>query len=199
MNRHCFFLLAAGLLLLGCSQETKVPEPPKAKKISKELEVHGDTRVDDYFWMRLSDAQKEADSPDVQTRDVLEYLGAENAYLQEVMAPTAVLQDSLYEEIIGRMEQDDSSVPVTINGYSYYTRYEEGNQYPLYCRKALSDDAVEEILINGPEMAQGKAYFAVGQRSVSEDNQMLAFSIDTISRRQYTLHFKDLRSGVILV
>ena len=198
MNRHCFFLLAAGLYLMGCSQETKVPEPPNAKKISKELEVHGDNRVDNYFWMRLSDAQKEADSPDAQTRDVLEYLEAENAYLQEVMAPTAVLQDSLYEEIVGRMEQDDSSVPVTINGYSYYTRYEEGNQYPLYCRKALSDDAIEEVLLNGPEMAKGKAYFAVGQRSVSEDNQMLAFSIDTISRRQYTLHFKDLRSGEIL-
>lgn len=169
-----------------------------AKKISKELEAHGDTRVDDYFWMRLSDAQKEADTPDAQTQDVLDYLGAENAYLKEMMAPTAMLQDSLYEEIVGRMEQDDSSVPVSINGYSYYTRYEEGNQYPLYCRKALEEGAVEEILINGPEMAEGKAYFAVGQRSVSEDNQLLAFSIDTVSRRRYTLHFKDLATGEIL-
>ena len=169
-----------------------------AKKIPKELEVHGDTRVDDYFWMRLSDAQKEADSADAQTRDVLDYLKAENAYTQEMMAPTTALQDNLYEEIVGRIEQDDSSVPVTINGYSYYTRYEEGSQYPLYCRKALTDDAAEEILLNGPEMADGKAYFAVGQRSVSEDNRILAFSVDTVSRRQYTLHFKDLESGNIL-
>jgi oligopeptidase B len=198
MIRSSFFLLVSSIFLLACSQETKVPDPPVAKKIAKEFEAHGDIRVDNYYWMRLTDAQKGADSADAQTRDVLDYLEAENTYSQEIMAPTSALQDSLYEEIVGRMEQDDSSVPVTINGYSYYTRYEEGNQYPLYCRKALKEDAVEEILLNGPEMAQGKAYFAVGQRSVSEDNEMLAFGVDTVSRRQYTLHFKDLKSGEIL-
>lgn len=195
--KHC---ISAWLLflLIGCASEVKEPVPPTAHKEPVELETHGDVRVDDYFWMRLSDAQKNAAEPDAQTALVLDYLTDENTYLEAVMEPTRTLQDSLYEEIVGRIAQNDSSVPVTVNGYSYYTRYESGSQYPLYCRKALEAGSREEILLNGPEMAEGKAYFSIGEREISEDNRWLAFTMDTISRRQYTVYFKDLETGEVL-
>lgn len=183
---------------LACKTDTGAPQPPLAKKEPKALEIHGDTRIDNYHWMRLSDAQKEAETPDGQTREVLDYLEAENEYLRQVMAPTESLQDSLYEEIVSRFAQDDASVPVTINGYSYYTRYEQGQQYPLYCRKALTPGAGEEIMLDGPEMAKGKAYFSIGEWTVSEDNRLLAYSVDTVSRRRYTAYVKDLETGEIL-
>jgi len=110
-------------------------EVPIAKKITKELSIHGDTRIDNYFWMRLSDQQKNASEPDAQTQDVLNYLNAENSYLKTVMSHTESLQDTLYKEITGRIKQDDQSVPVKDNGYEYYTRFEEGNDYALFCRK----------------------------------------------------------------
>lgn len=185
------------LFLAACKTEPAPPQPPIAEKSPEQLEIHGDTRTDDYFWMRLSDAQKNAEDPDEQTARVLDYLRAENNYLEAVMQPTEALQDSLYEEIVGRMAPDDASVPVTLNGYSYYIRYEEGNQYPLYCRKSLEEGAEEEILLNGPEMAEGKAYFSIGEREVSENNQWLAFSVDTVSRRQYTVYFKNLQTGEV--
>ncbi|MBC2838125.1 S9 family peptidase [Robiginitalea sp. SC105] len=193
-----FLIPALFLFLAACATDQGGPQPPVAEKSPEKLEIHGDVRTDDYFWMRLSNAQKNADSPDEQTRRVLDYLEAENNYLQAVMEPTGALQDSLYEEIVGRMPREDVSVPVSLNGYSYYTRYEEGNQYPLYCRKPLEEDAEEEIMLDGPEMARGKAYFSIGEREVSEDNQWLAFTMDTVSRRQYTVYFKNLSSGELL-
>ena len=158
---------------------------------------HDDKRNDDYFWMRLSDEQKNAENPDEQTQDVLNYLKAENEYLKEVMGHTQPLQDSLYNEIVGRIKKDDSSVPVTDNGYQYYSRFEEGNDYAYYCRKKLGSDE-EEIMLNGPEMADGYDYFGVGQWSVSPDNELLAYAVDTVSRRQYTLYIKNLKSDNIL-
>ncbi len=172
-------------------------EAPVAKKISKELSIHGDTRIDDYYWMRLSDAQKNAKTPDAQTQDVLNYLNAENDYLAKVMEPTKSLQDTLYNEIVGRIKKDEQSVPVKDNGYVYYSKYEEGNDYPLYCRKK-ADTSAEEIILNVPQMAKGYAYFGVGGQSVSQDNKMLVYGIDTVSRRNYTLYFKSLDSGNVL-
>ncbi|WP_223034382.1 S9 family peptidase [Hanstruepera marina] len=194
-----FFAL---LLVLGCKSEKesdtdKSIQPPIAKKTPKELTIHGDTRLDNYFWMRLSDEQKNAETPDSQTQDVLDYLNAENEYLNQAMQHTENLQTHLYSEIVGRIEKDDQSVPVTENGYAYYTRYEEGKEYPLYCRKAI-DSTQEEIILNGSKMAEGFAYYGIGNRSVSPNNELLAFGIDTISRRQYTIHFKNLVTGELL-
>lgn len=196
-----------GVVFFSCKNETKsidadMPyhsiEAPIAKKISKELTIHGDTRIDDYFWMRLSDDQKKSQTPDAQTKDVLDYLNAENEYTKAAMEHTSEFQDKLYNEIVGRIKKDDASVPYTYNGFSYYTRFEEGNDYALYCRKKLEKEAKEAIMLNGPEMAKGYSYYAIGGRSVSPDNTLLAYGVDTVSRRKYTVYFKDLSTGKML-
>ena len=173
-------------------------EAPVAKKLKKILQIHDDQRIDNYFWMRLSDEQKEAEQPDQQTQDVLDYLHAENDYCKYVMKPTEKLQKTIYDEIIGRIKQDDSSVPITVNGYTYYTRFEKGQDYPYYCREKAEDNAKEEVMLDVPTMAEGYAYYAIGGRSVSENNKILAYAIDTVSRREYTLYFKNLETGEIL-
>lgn len=203
MKHSIYTLLILTIMISSCkSNDTERPhlslEAPVAKKIPKELTVHDDTRIDNYFWMRLSDEQKNAETPDAQTQDVLDYLNAENDYLSKAMAHTTELQDKLYNEIVGRIKKDDQSVPVNDNGYSYYTRFEEGDDYALYCRKKLEEGAQEEIMLNGPEMAKGHAYYGFGGRSVSPNNKMLAFAIDTVSRRQYTIYFKNLETGELL-
>ena len=195
MNKTTLLIFA--LLVVNCTTDMQI-DPPVAKKIEKTLQIHNDTRVDPYFWMRLSDAQKEAETPDNQTQDVLDYLHAENDYLKKVMKPTEKLQETLYEEIVGRIKQDDASVPVSVNGYTYYTRFEKGEDYPYYCRKQNTDNAEEEVMLNGPEMGKDKSYFAVGGRSVSENNRFLAYGVDWVSRREYTLYFKDLATGELL-
>ena len=123
----------------------------------------------------MSDAQKEAEQADSHTQDLLDYLHAENDYLKEVMKPTEKLQETLYEEIIGRIKQDDSSVPVTLNGYTYYTRFEQGQDYPYHCRKKAVEDSEEEVMLDIPKMAEGFAYYSIGGRSVSENNRILAY------------------------
>ena len=200
-----YSLLFAGLLFVSCKQEsTQKPEEakpyesvaiPKAKKEPKELSIHGDTRVDNYFWMRLSDEQKNMATPDAQTQDVLDYLNAENDYKEKAMKHTEELQEKLYNEIVGRIKKDDSSVPYDDNGYSYYTRFEEGADYALFCRKKLEEGAEEEIMLNGPEIAKGLSYLGIGRQSVSPDNEMLAYGIDTVSRGRYTVYFKNLKKG----
>ncbi len=193
------------MLLMACKKEKTTVErihqsieAPIAKKVAKELKAHGDTRIDNYFWMRLSDKQKNEEAPDAQTQDVLDYLNAENEYQKAAMKHTEQLQEKLYDEIVGRIKKDDSSVPYNDNGYSYYTRYEKGMDYALYCRKKLEDNAEEEIMLNGPKMAEGLSYFRIGNRSVSPNNELLSFGIDTVSRRRYTIYFKDLKTGELL-
>ena len=171
---------------------------PVAKKVKKVLEIHDDQRIDNYSWMRLSDEQKEAEQADQQTQDVLDYLHAENDYRKHVMKPTEKLQKTIYDEIIGRIKQDDSSVPITENGYTYYTRFEKGQDYPYYCREKAENKAREEVMLDVPTMAEGYAYYAIGGRSVSENNKILAYAVDTVSRREYTLYFKNLETGKIL-
>lgn len=179
------------------SSEIIEDKGPIAKKIPEALTIHDDTRIDNYFWMRLSDEQKNAEKPDAQTQDVLDYIKAENDYLDTTMSHTKNLQKKVYDEIVSRIKKDDQSVPVTDNGYSYYSRFEEGGDYRLYCRKKTGSDE-EEIMLNGPEMAEGHAYFSIRGRSVSPDNKLLSYSIDTVSRRQYTIYVKDLGSGDLL-
>ena len=191
-------LLLSLSLLINCSPQKPEIQAPEAKKVPNETSIHDETLVDNYFWMRLSDEQKEAETPDEQTQDVLDYLNAENAYTTAKMSHTSTLQEELYNEITGRIKQDDSSVPVSYNGYTYYNRYEEGQDYALYCRKENTPDAEEEIMLNGPEMAEGQSYFAIGGRSVSENNELLAYSTDLVSRRRYTIHIKNLKTGELL-
>jgi oligopeptidase B len=178
-------------------QKTDVPYPMAEKQLHS-YEVHELTIEDQYHWMRLSDAQKDAEKPDEQTQKVLDYLNAENAYREEMMAHTKDFQEQLFEEIKGRIKQTDMSVPYKDNGYFYITRYEEGKEYPIYSRKKDNLDAPEEIMLNVNEMAEGFAYFAVGGRSVSPDNKILAYGEDAVSRRQYTIKFKDLSTGEVL-
>lgn len=204
MNKSNFALLCLSISIASCGvEESKQTEQnedttmkaPVAKKIAEEITIHDDTRVDNYFWMRLSDEQKESKTPDAQTQDVLDYLNEENAYKKEIMAHTEPLQEKLFEEIKSRIKQDDQSVPVSVNGYSYYSRFEEGGDYALYCRKALTEGAKEEIMLNGPEMGKDQSYFAIGDYTVSEDNKMVAFSTDLVSRREYTIQVKDIATG----
>jgi oligopeptidase B len=188
--------------IMSCSTEDKMNiqkiTPPIAEKVPHTIETHGHARLDNYFWMRLSDAQKEAAEPDAQTQKVLDYLNAENAYLEQIMAPQKELRETLYNEIVSRIEQDDESVPYSKNGYSYYTRFEKGQDYPLHLRKSLTEEAQEEILLHVPDMAKSFDYFSVGGKSISPDNQLMVYGVDTVSRRQYTLYFKDLKTGRLL-
>lgn len=160
---------------------------PLAAKKPKELTIHGDTRIDAYYWLR------ERENP-----EVISYLEAENSYRESVMKDSEDFQKELFDEIVGRIKQKDESVPYRKNGYYYYSRYEEGKEYPVYCRKKGSLEAEEEILANVNEMAEGYTYFQVGGMSVSPDNRYLAIGIDTVSRRKYTIYIKDLETGNML-
>ena len=160
---------------------------PKAAKKPQILSIHGDDRTDNYFWLN----QREDPS-------VLAYLNAENAYREAKNAHTKPLQDALYTEMIARIAQTDMSVPFQHKGYWYITRFEEGQQYPIHSRKRESMDATEEILLNVNELAEGHAYFAIGGRSISPNNQWLAYGVDTVSRRIYSLKFKNLATNETL-
>ena len=155
---------------------------PVALKKEKQLTLHGHTRTDPYYWL------KERENP-----AVISYLEEENRYTQSRINKD--LEKKLYDEIVARIKQEDSSVPYLDNGYYYYTRYEAGGEYPIYCRKKGDLDADEEIMLNVNEMAEGHAYFQVGGWSVSPDNRKLVFGVDTLGRRKYTLQVKDLESG----
>lgn len=192
-------LICSTLIVAGSSISfAQTMTAPQAKKRPHTMTEHGNTRTDNYFWMRLSDEQKEAETPDAQTQDVIDYLNAENDYLKKTMAHTEGLQTKLFDEITGRIKQDDESVPVSENGYSYYSRYEKGEDYPFICRKKDVKGAPEEILLNGPEMGKNHSYFAIGGSTVSMNNQYLVYGVDLVSRREYTLYFKDLTTGKLL-
>jgi len=171
---------------------------PSARMLPEELEKHGDTRIDNYYWMKLTDEQKNAKDPDEQTKAVVDYLNAENAYKEEMLSHTKTLQENLFEEIKGRIKQTDMSVPYRKNGYYYITRYEEGKEYPIHSRKKESLDNEEEIMLNVNDLAKDKDYYAVGSRSVSTDNKILAYGEDTLSRRIYNVRFKNLDTGEML-
>ena len=188
-------ILIGVVLMSSCSQPLSTPD---AVKKPYEMTIHGDTRVDNYYWMRLSDEQKSAKTYDAHTQEVVDYINLENEYTQGSLTHTKKFQDHLFNEIIGRIKKDDETVPYLKNGYYYYSRYEEKKEYAFYCRKKGSLDAEEEIMLDGNELADGHDYFAVGGMSVSPDNNWLAYGIDTLSRRFYTIYFKNLSTGNIL-
>ena len=149
-----------------------MPSPPIAKKIPKIDMLHGDIRQDDYFWLR------EKDNPEVTA-----YLREENAYTAEMMQPTESLQEALYQEMLGRIKEDDSSVPYRRGGHFYYSRTEKGKQYQIYCRKAGSLEALEEITLDLNALAAGHPFFSLGTYAVSDDGHRLAYSTDVTGFR----------------
>ncbi|SMG26826.1 S9 family peptidase [Arenibacter troitsensis] len=159
---------------------------PRAKKIEKRLTKHNDVRIDDYYWLN------ERENP-----EVIAYLEEENAYYEAMTSHTQELKDSLFLEMKSRIKEDDSSVPYKFNGYWYATRYEVGKEYPIFTRRFEKEDAEEEIMFNCNLMAEGFDYFNLGGLSVSPNNELAAFGVDTVSRRQYTLQIKNLRTQEI--
>lgn len=159
-------------------------QPPRATPFPHELEIHGDVRTDPYFWLR-----------DRENPDVITYLQQENAYTEQVLKHTESLQTDLFAEMKGRIKEDDESVPYRMRGFWYYVRYQKGQEYPIYCRKYGALEAEERILLDQNELASGHAFHALGGMSVSPDNNLLAFGEDTVSRRIYTIRFKDLETG----
>jgi oligopeptidase B len=160
--------------------------PPIAPKRPVTSTTHGDTHVDDYAWLR--------DKSDPET---FAYLNAENAYTDEVMAPIEQFQQTLYEEMLGRIKETDSNVPFRKGRFFYYSRTEAGRQYPIWARRAELDGA-EEIILDVNELAAGKEFMDVGALEISDDGNLLLFSTDDTGYRQYTMHVKDLRTGEIL-
>ncbi|MGE3682918.1 MAG: S9 family peptidase [Bdellovibrionales bacterium] len=158
-----------------------------AKKIPHRMEIHGDVRLDDYFWMRERDSGP-----------VMEYLKQENVRVQEALAPVADLEKKLYWEMRGRIKEEDVSVPVSDSGYHYYTRYQAGQEYPINCRKKGSLEAPEDTILDQNAAAAGHAYFQVGGAHVSPDQRLLGYAVDTVGRRIYNLCFKDLETGELL-
>ena len=171
---------------------------PSAEKKAKSLTIHNSTRIDNYFWMRLTDEQKTAKNKDNQTQKVEAYLNAENEYFDKVTASTNNFQKELFEEMKGRIKEDDTSVPYFRNNYFYITRFEKGSQYPIYSRKKESLEVDEEILFDVNQEALEHEYFQLGALNVSPDNKLVAFATDTVSRRQYTIQIKNLETGEIL-
>ncbi len=166
---------------------TPLPQPPVAPRKPKRMEIHGHVRVDDYFWLR------ERENP-----EVLAYLEAENAYTQALMAHTRPLQERLVQEMRARIQETDQSVPVQMDDYFYYTRLEEGRQYPIYCRRRGGMDAPEEILLDQNQLAQGRDFLRLTNFKVSPDHRWLAYAVDTDGGESYTLHVKDLETGELL-
>lgn len=162
----------------------KVPQP---KKINKVLETHGDQRIDNYFWLN------ERENP-----EVIQYLEEENSYSDFVMKDTEQLQEDLYEEMKARYKKNDESLPYFFNEYWYMVRYEEGQEYPIFCRKYQSLENKEEIILNVNSLAEGHDFFEVANVSISPNNELACFSEDNVGRRIYTLNFKNLVTGEIL-
>lgn len=193
--RIIFLLLA--VVIFSCNQNKPVKQayqwpgatPPVAEKKDHETGMHGDQRNDEYYWM--GDFFREGPDSD----KVVEYLNAENAYTDTMMAGTAKFQEALFAEMKGRIKEKDESVPVFSNGYWYYTRSEEGEQYFKYCRKKDSLEAPEEVLLDVDKMAEGHSYYSAVGFNVSPDNKLLAYGVDTVSRRQYTIYIKNLETG----
>lgn len=185
------FLLAATVLMSASSVSVLAAPatPPDAARQPHVVKApFGAERSDEYYWLRDDKREKP---------EMLAYLQAENAYADAAMAPLKPLQEKLYGEIVGRIKQDDASVPYRQRGWWYYTRFETGKDYPIYARREGSMEAPEQILLNVNELGEGKGYYNVGDREVSQDNRILAYADDEVGRRQYVIRFKNLDTGEI--
>ncbi|ABZ78726.1 Oligopeptidase B [Shewanella halifaxensis HAW-EB4] len=184
-------LTLSAVLLLGCNNMTpKMPvEPPKADKISHAMTLHGVTRVDDYYWMRDDDRK---------APKVISHLNAENAYTKEEFKQFNDLKLRLFDELVGRLDKDESSVPYFWHQHWYYRYYKQGFEYPVIARKIALESDNEQILLDVNERAEGKDFYGLGGVSVSPDETKVIFGEDLLSRRIYTLYFKDLTSGELM-
>ena len=180
------------IFAVSCNTKESSDKPmdipaPMADKIPKNLEMHGDVRVDNYYWLN-----------DRENEEVIDYLERENDYYDKMTAHTKDFQKDLFEEMKSRIKEDDASVPYFFNGYYYITRYETGKDYPIYSRKKDSLNAEEEIMFDVNTMAEGFSYYNLRGLNVSPDNKWVAFGVDTLSRRKYTIYIKNLETGEIL-
>ncbi len=183
MLRACLLLLATALPLFA----QEAPQPPVAPTKPKEIQIHGEKLIDNYFYLR-----------EKENKEVISYLEKENAYTATIMKSTEALQDKLYKEILGRIKQTDLSVPTLNNGYWYYSRTVEGQQYSIICRKKGTLEATEEVMLDVNELAKPYKFFSVAAQAVSNDNRYLAYTFDTTGFREYTLVIKDLETGKML-
>ena len=181
-----FLNLIAIKAVMAQKMTTNGLEAPLAQKKPFPMTIHNHTRIDDYYWLNNR-----------ENPEVIEYLNAENNFTEKVMAPIANRQENLFEEMKARIKEKDESVPYKDGSYFYYSKFVEGGEYPVYCRKYKSLDAPEEIILDGNEMAKGQTYFQIGGFEVSDNEDILAYGEDTISRRNYTLKFKNLKTGQI--
>ena len=175
------------IFVAACQNSNEKPmqiDPPVAEKKPTKLEQHGHERIDNYYWLNQREDQ-----------EVLDYLNAENEYYAAMTQHTKEFQNELFQEMKGRIKEDDSSVPYKLNGYWYNTRYETGKEYPIYVRKMENLAADEQILFNCNELAEGHEFFNLRGVSVSPNNKIAAFGVDTVSRRQYHIQFKNLETG----
>ena len=194
MKKTVIYILSL-FIFMACTTNNKSmfqkATAPVAEKKEHLRIIHGDTVVDNYYWMYDYFGK----GPD--STQVVNYLKTENAYLDTVMGNTVEFQNSLFTEMKNRIKEKDESVPVFRNGYFYYTRTEEGKEYYKYCRKKGSLEAVEEILLDVDKMAEGHSYYSIGGVSFSDDNKLMAYGVDEVSRRQYTIYFKNLETGEV--
>lgn len=160
---------------------------PRPEKHPYQMEKHGDIRQDSYYWLRERENPK-----------VIDYLKKENAYTAQVMAPAKELQEKIFHELKSRVKEDESSVPVKKNGFYYYGRFQTGQQYPLYARKKDSLNSPEELLLNGPELAKGHSFYQTTGPMMNSRQDIMAYAEDTVGRRFFTIHFKDLKTGKLL-
>ena len=187
MTNSVLYLALVPISMLAFTAADNLPAPPVAKKIPHVTEINGHKLTDNYFWMR------EKTNPEVRA-----YLEAENAYTDAVMKPTEAFQKKLYDEMLSRVKETDVEVPYREGDYFYYIRTEAGKQYPIRCRKRISADANEEILLDVNELAKGQAFMTVQAFAVSPDSNLLAYSYDNTGFRQFNLAVKDLRTGKTL-
>lgn len=180
------FLLSVAIVLLAVPA-LAADQPPVAKQVPHELTIHGDTRIDPFYWLN------QREDP-----EVIAYLEAENAWTSRQMADTEALQDELFEEIKGRIKQDDSTVPYHWHGHYYYSRYEDGREYPIHCRRQGSMDAPEQVMFDVNDFAEGHDFYSMRWPVVSPDSRIAAYAYDDFGRRKYTIGFRDLTTGDIL-
>ena len=192
MSKKIGLIILTLIFTVACKKDTPMNKDktliaPTAEKIPKTLKIHGDVRVDNYYWLN-----------EKENEEVTDYLERENDYYNKHTASSTNFQADLFEEMKGRIKEDDSSVPYKYNGYWYITKYETGKDYPIYTRKKDSLEAKEELLFDCNEMAKKYDYFQLRGINVSPNNKFIAFAVDTVSRRQYTIQVKDLESNTIL-
>ncbi len=190
--KYIFFSITLVIFMSHATAQFKTATPPTAEKKEHWRTMHDDRVLDSYYWMYDFFGK----GPD--SSKVIAYLNAENAYTETVLHDTKQFQENLYTEMKARIKEKDQSVPVFKNGYFYYTRTEDGKEYFKYCRKKQTLDAAEEVLLDIDKLAEGYAYYKVIGFSVSEDNNFLAYGVDDVSRRQYTIYVKNLKTGETL-